>query len=694
MRKFSFTALACLLFWGCFVNEQNDNIIAKIGNVEISSEDLAFYLNERKLTPESKDYEEQVHRFVQNIMIANDGEKNFPGIKTEADEHMVWMNNRILTSVYQRFHALEGLFYPEDSLMSFYQKNLNSFKEGELVKAYKDVRGEVAEALYISDHESEFNAFVQRDMDALSTPEAPADEESVRISSRKKFFNAVRENIINTTGERLVKKYDLSIVEDLESNERSVYDADPSRWMVQPGLYVYQMQFQDSVRLSGFVKNVKTLDDFKTAVRKHSSHKLTAKRDGELGWVLKDHALPYGIGVFPELFDLFPGDSVGISPIVRCRNTPGQFMVFFVTAHKPAEQKTFERAKHAISLAILNGDVELPPDVPVVKEDGRPVVFERDLQKLRKEQRSDKKSRRVARKQHTAMLMEWYAFAKEALALRLDTTSAYRTLKKSVRTNYVRFATLDSLASPRKLTVEQAVPYYEKYGRGFPGKKIDEILQELSYLAVLTERDIRYEYFYQKPVTDASEDYIAELEKYIPYLKTRAELLLVRRFVRAAEKNNEFVWTLESPKVVVGESAEQIMVKADSLKAIGKKNEASWNYNYIRIICDDDSLYLKSSVVLAQSLVDDENYENAIKEYSVVFGMFPNSLEGERALFNIGFILDENLNRKADAKIVYQRFLDKYPKSELAESVSWLLKNVESDGKLAEELIEKIEKAE
>ena len=55
-------------------------------------------------------------------------------------------------------------------------------------------------------------------------------------------------------------------------------------------------------------------------------------------------------------------------------------------------------------------------------------------------------------------------------------------------------------------------------------------------------------------------------------------------------------------------------------------------------------------------------------------------------------MLEENLNRPQDAVMVYRQFLKKYPKTELSESVEWLLKNIENNGKLAKELIEKIEK--
>ena len=43
---------------------------------------------------------------------------------------------------------------------------------------------------------------------------------------------------------------------------------------------------------------------------------------------------------------------------------------------------------------------------------------------------------------------------------------------------------------------------------------------------------------------------------------------------------------------------------------------------------------------------------------------------------------------------ILKEFITKYPKSELKESVDWLIKNIESNGKLAQELVEKISQSE
>ena len=63
-------------------------------------------------------------------------------------------------------------------------------------------------------------------------------------------------------------------------------------------------------------------------------------------------------------------------------------------------------------------------------------------------------------------------------------------------------------------------------------------------------------------------------------------------------------------------------------------------------------------------------------------------------MFSRGFILTENMHKDSLALGVFEEFKKLYPKSELNESVDWLVQNIKSNGKLADELMKKIEAEE
>ena len=68
--------------------------------------------------------------------------------------------------------------------------------------------------------------------------------------------------------------------------------------------------------------------------------------------------------------------------------------------------------------------------------------------------------------------------------------------------------------------------------------------------------------------------------------------------------------------------------------------------------------------------------------------------EVEKAMFSLGFVLNENLKQNDRALEVLGDFQKRFPKSELKESVDWLVENIKSDGKLADDLMKKIEAEE
>ena len=74
--------------------------------------------------------------------------------------------------------------------------------------------------------------------------------------------------------------------------------------------------------------------------------------------------------------------------------------------------------------------------------------------------------------------------------------------------------------------------------------------------------------------------------------------------------------------------------------------------------------------------------------------VWPDAPETEKVLFSLGFVLSENLKKNDRALEVLEDLQKRFPKSELKESVDWLVENIKSNGKLAEDLMKKIESEE
>ena len=89
-----------------------------------------------------------------------------------------------------------------------------------------------------------------------------------------------------------------------------------------------------------------------------------------------------------------------------------------------------------------------------------------------------------------------------------------------------------------------------------------------------------------------------------------------------------------------------------------------------------------------------EQYGMAEAEYNAFYHMWPKSPEAEKAMFSRGFILNENLHKDSLALLVLEEFQKTYPNSEMGKDVNWLIDNIKSGGKLAEDLMKKIEAEE
>ncbi|MBP7821465.1 MAG: tetratricopeptide repeat protein [Saprospiraceae bacterium] len=82
------------------------------------------------------------------------------------------------------------------------------------------------------------------------------------------------------------------------------------------------------------------------------------------------------------------------------------------------------------------------------------------------------------------------------------------------------------------------------------------------------------------------------------------------------------------------------------------------------------------------------NYDVAMATFKKIEMKYPNSTRAGDALFMRAYILENELNNKEQAKIIYNEFLKKYPQHQLAKQVTTILSQID---KSPEELIKEFE---
>lgn len=765
-------------FLGCVRTEEK--VVATVGGENVYFSDMELMFKERRILSDNPGKSRYVSNIYRDISQEQIGKKMFPGIEALVAEDMRQMETRLLTSVYQRFYAFENLFSSEKELREFYLQDTAKFAINGKNYPFYDVRGNVAEALYIKKHADDYEKFFNELRSSMETPataevlyrsfsdslaaenfkksletetdiskleglqkasvkkeistdllgqnliqneifkdytakrcavisldfegkkmfvalqvssiakEVQVIPEELERSARKRYIEKIKKEIMATTGTKLVEKYALEIVPPKPVDPSVYYEKNAEKYTTNPGLYVYHIQNKDSSFLAKELSKVSSLEEFSAlASSSKNENAETRAKSGEMGSVLEEHSLPYGVGLLPNLFSSFAQDSLGKSPVLKGSNT---FHAFFATKRIQATRKPFERVKNLIVQELENDVLSADPEAPLVAASGKPVLFEKDLKDLYLSLPQEE-AKRYNRKILASYLMEWYAFAAEARSVHLDTTAIYKAILRKQERMFAKKYIVDSVKKVKQLSEKEALPYFEKYGKAFAGRSIGELLPELSELAVHPENDLRYEYF-KNELLDSG-DYILAIPKTLASLSKSLEERLTLRFSHIAE--------LETPLVVKdsaflsekpwGKSAAEMLQFADTLFAQKQLDKSLWDYSVLRVQNPkNDSVYAYTTFRLAQVHSEREEFEEALKEYNAFLGMWPEHPMAEKALFAKGFMLEENLNRPQDAVTVYRQFLKKYPKTELSESVEWLLKNIENNGKLAKELIEKIEK--
>jgi len=96
-------------------------------------------------------------------------------------------------------------------------------------------------------------------------------------------------------------------------------------------------------------------------------------------------------------------------------------------------------------------------------------------------------------------------------------------------------------------------------------------------------------------------------------------------------------------------------------------------------------VYLFKSAEVAKSL---RSYTKAINSYDWIIQKYPNYEKAPTSLFLKGFMMENEIGNKEEAKKIYNSFLEKYGSHDLADDVKFLIENLD---KSDEEILKMIE---
>ncbi|MBL1215576.1 MAG: tetratricopeptide repeat protein [Ignavibacteriae bacterium] len=88
---------------------------------------------------------------------------------------------------------------------------------------------------------------------------------------------------------------------------------------------------------------------------------------------------------------------------------------------------------------------------------------------------------------------------------------------------------------------------------------------------------------------------------------------------------------------------------------------------------------------VVKNITESESMKKAVEYYKQVFEKYPEHKDAKQAMFMAGFILANDIKDYDQAREIYNKFIEKYPDSELAFSAKSELENL---GKDPEEILQ------
>lgn len=668
-------SLCCSALIGCNGIGSGEDRLARVDNETVYVEDLDMAI---KLSgTDHKNVEKIATDLLSRAAMTSKALEEFPELESRWEAYSKNLEDRLLTLVYQRFYSMENLTFSDKELRDYFNTHKSEFVKDSGDVEFLDVRGTVAEHLLLTREADKFK-------------EAGSDTVN--------YLHQYRQNLMETSIKSINEKFPVKIEKIVPPNQEAYYEKHKEEFKTALAFEVYHVQMEDSAALAKlFAKPVKDLEQFKEIATKYSENKETAANGGYVGKVKDGFALPYGIGIINGLGEALKGKPEGtISPVLATARTPGRH-VFYLVKEFPPEVKPFDRVKGEVEGRMMNvGYLELDSDYVLISKNGKPFVTEKNILQIFEEEPGMPKTNR-SRDRFIASLAECASFADEARALKLDRSWEYRAFMRQTRLNYI-LAHYEELAPQKgQLPEDSLKAYFEKNGNPVrPDIPFEDSKEDLNDYILFPENILKHEYYF---------NYVLYKNRNIEDIR-RTVFNMNFRALRAARKEAQdaSVWAkanviLYKKDITVkqGEplTPEVLSQAADSLYKARAYEASIEKWKKIRdIYPDNDSLYALATYQVAQVEAEAEKYSFAEAEYNAYYRMWPNSPDAEKAMFSRGFILNENMHKDSLALEVLEEFQKTYPNSEMGKDVNWLIDNIKSGGKLAEDLMKKIESEE
>jgi len=517
--------------------------------------------------------------------------------------------------------------------------------------------------------------------------------DSVRTNVENNYLDGYRHQLNKNEAERLKTLYKVSLDSIKLPGIEEYYEANKQQYKTLPAYLVYHIEMSDSARLAATVAGLNSLEAFQAKAVELSANEQTKARKGEIGVVKQGHCLPWGIGMFPALFEVLPSATPGlVSGVFKAPDTE-KFHVFYLAKSIPAQIKTLDRVRAQVRSDMgSEGDVALDSNTVLARMGNQVIVRERDVMDLRKEV-PPQQQKMYTREKLRDFIVNWSVYSKAALEQGLDRSLEFIVWTRQQRDIMYSQRLQDSvIARSLGLDIGTLRKEYEQRKGDLFDKPFEESMTDIAVWMKIP--DISYKRaFLLDPAKYAAfktwQDARSEIFKNIRY----QEFHKLQKQVLYSFKREVPVEMLDTSLHIQDNAMDraQLMDRAKKYYEARDLGQAEQDWLDLQAYFpDDDEVQRTSSQELGKIYNENERFQDAANEYQVYATLWPQSPDAYKALFMQGFILSENLKQDSLALPVFKDLLKRYPKTDLADDADWMIRNIESGGKLVPALLDSI----
>lgn len=674
------SALSLCALFGC-QSKPADKIVAQVGAEKIYQSDVDFLKRASRSFAEPGQEKAALENIIEARMIYQEAKKLVGEENPNIQQTMVNLQDRFLMRAFDEFYVSQNLCHTDAALQEYFDKNKALFAK-DSCNRLSDCRENVAKQLYLKENSGTLQGYTKRLLDAQTISKV---ELAYVVSADTALVNKAFADLDS----RKVPLADIQGLkqETLLSNSREGVMAVDS---VREILFGKDSLAVGEVRL---IQGPSTSVALKVLLRRAPDVLPEEGRDSVIAerFVME----------FKNLMAGHSGDSL-LQARYKYRLEPIRYPE--VQKYYDAHAAEFNGAPlDSVTLEIeskISGGKDLPLDSNYVLAtiDGKPFVTEKDVRGLYLEL-PERLRPQYPRRRRVQMISTWKLKALAARDAGLDKTDLFNKLQLMAKMSFYRKAFSDSLAKNGFFTPEDSLKtVFAKYGAAiFPNATLEQVSGDMGVFAQTPDKAFLYEYYREQDKLPKTEN--LDSIKVLVYKGAAAGFARswFERFRREAFK--------KYPVSVIDKfylpredlfSTEDLRARADSMYANRNLSGAWLTWERIKDLSvdEEDSLYARSILELAKLDAERGKFAESEKEYAAFLAMWPESPFAEKAMFARGFQLRENLKKDTAALAVLTQFMEKYPKSDLRESVEWLIKDIQSGGKLSEELNRKISEQE